>query len=84
MQAFRMEPTNPVLAAIIVFVVRTVFMLTEVLPDPKVAFIQSLDGLPEGEARKRKEEIRTLDNGYELFVKTQLSGPGYPFSAKAQ
>lgn len=85
LQAFRMEPTNPVLAAIIVFVVRTVFMLTEVLlPDPKVAFIQSLDGLPEGEARKRKEEIRTLDKGYELFVKSQLSGPGCPFSAKAQ
>ena len=85
LRAFRMEPTHPVLAAVIVFIVRTMFLVTEALmPDPKVAFIQSLDALPEDAARKRKEDIRTLDKSYEQFVKTQLSGPGCPFSVKMQ
>jgi hypothetical protein len=85
LRAFRMEPTNPVLAAVIVFIVRMVFLVTEALmPDPKVAFIQSLDGLQEHAARKRKEDIRMLDKSYERFITTQLSGPGCPFSAKMQ
>lgn len=85
LRAFRMEPTNPILAAVIVFFVRTMFLVTEALmPDPKVAFIKSLEALPEGEARKRREDIRTLDKSYCRFVKAQLSGPGCPFSAKVQ
>ncbi|KAK2602842.1 hypothetical protein N8I77_009347 [Diaporthe amygdali] len=85
LRAFRMKPTHPVLAAVIVFIVRTVFLVTEALmPDPKMSFIETLDALPETAANKRKEDIRALDKSYEHFVKTQLSGPGCPFSAKAQ
>jgi hypothetical protein len=85
LKAFGMEPTNPVLAAIIMLIVRTVFLVTETLmPDPKVAFIQSLNDLPEDASRRRKEDIKTLDKSYERFITTKLSGPGCPFSAKMQ
>ncbi|KAL1873174.1 hypothetical protein Daus18300_003993 [Diaporthe australafricana] len=85
LRAFRMEPTNPLLAAVIVFIVKMVFLVSEaLLPDPKVAFIEALDALPETAASQRKEDIKKLDKSYEQFVKKQLSGPGCPFSAKLQ
>lgn len=85
LRAFRMEPTNPVLAAVIVFVVRMVLLVSEaLLPDPKVAFIEALDDLPETAASQRNEDIKKLDKSYEQFVKTQLSGPGCPLNAKLQ
>ncbi|KAF0321647.1 hypothetical protein GQ607_011160 [Colletotrichum asianum] len=82
---FRIEPANAVLGAVIVFIVRTVFLISEVLlPDPKVPFFEQLETLPEVEVKKRKEESRTLDKSYEAFIKEKMSGPGCPFSAKIQ
>ncbi|KAI8228646.1 hypothetical protein K4K54_002083 [Colletotrichum sp. SAR 10_86] len=82
---FRIEPANAVLGAVIVFIVRTVFLISEVLlPDPKVPFFEQLETLPEVEVKKRKEESRTLDKSYEAFIKEKMSGPGCPFSAKMQ
>ncbi|KAK1727878.1 hypothetical protein CaCOL14_012592 [Colletotrichum acutatum] len=85
LSAFRIEPANPLLAAIVIFIVRAVFLVTEVLlPDPKVPFFERLETLPEVETRRRKEEMRALDKSYEQFIMSQLSGPGCPFSAKVQ
>ncbi|KAK5447983.1 hypothetical protein LTS15_009482 [Exophiala xenobiotica] len=65
LQAHKIKPINPILKAIIVFFVACFFWIGEnVMPDPKVAFWPTIEGMSAEELRARKIGITKIDKEY--------------------
>jgi len=68
LRAHKIQPVNPILKAIIVFVVGWFMWIGEtLLPDPKVAFWTEMENLTEAERRDRKAYIQAVDAKYPAF-----------------
>jgi hypothetical protein len=65
LQAHKIKPVNQILKAIIVFFVACFFWIGEnVMPDPKVAFWPTIEGMSVEELRARKSGITKIDKEY--------------------
>ncbi|KAJ3455148.1 hypothetical protein MRS44_013748 [Fusarium solani] len=74
LRAHRIKPVNPMLKALIIWVVSWIFWLQDnVFPDPQVAFIQRLEGLTPDDQSRRRYEIRKVDKDYGLYFANRHS-----------
>ncbi|KAJ4168380.1 hypothetical protein NW754_002252 [Fusarium falciforme] len=74
LRAHRIKPVNPMLKALIIWVVSWIFWLQDnVFPDPQVAFIQRLEGLTPNDQSRRRYEIRKVDKDYGLYFANRHS-----------
>lgn len=60
----KIKPVNPILKAFIVWLVGTMFWILEFLPDPKVSFVEVMEGRTREEKAEREKGLLAMDKEY--------------------
>lgn len=85
LKTHKIEPVNLILKAIIVFSVGCIFwILTNVLPDPQVAFWTKMENMSLEDRKNRENNHREIDRGYALYFKENHRNrwSGCPYHAR--
>ena len=81
-KTLKIEPVNPILAAVIVWAVGTMMWLAEtLLPDPKKAFWPTMEGMTEKQRRDRNQMMTRVDKAYAPYFRARHENrwPGCPY-----
>lgn len=86
LRVHKIEPINPVLKAVIVWVVGVMFWVMETLlpdPSPEQAWWPRMEGMDQGEKKERQKGLREVDQRFgKFFAKTHAAHwPGCPYHA---
>lgn len=67
----KIKPVNPILKAFIVWLVGTMFWILSCLPDPKVSFVEVMEGRTRQEKIEREKGLSAIDKQYALHFDTK-------------
>ncbi|TKA76077.1 hypothetical protein B0A49_03006 [Cryomyces minteri] len=60
----KVKPVNPVLKAFIVWLVGTMFWITSFFPDPKVSYVEEMEGRTREEKIAREKSLSAMDRNF--------------------
>lgn len=79
----KVRPVNPVLKAIIVWLVGMFFWIAAFLPDPKVSFTEEMEGLTREEKTTWEKKLTAIDKEYAPYFAAKhandWAGATYPY-----
>ncbi|KAK0642832.1 hypothetical protein DIS24_g8642 [Lasiodiplodia hormozganensis] len=86
LKVHKIDPINPVLEAVIIWVVGAMFWIMETLlpdPSPEKAWWPNMETMEQGEKVSRQKELRQVDQAFKPFFASSHANhwPGCPFHA---
>jgi hypothetical protein len=60
----KIKPVNPILKAFIVWLVGTMFWVLSYLPDPKLSYVEEMEGRTKAEKAAREKSLSAMDKRY--------------------